>query len=963
MSIPLDVTVERLHDPRALWTPRPRYSWTVPREPGSRPPAQLAHSVQVREAGTGRVLWDAGRVASGEQVLLAHAGEDLASNCEYDVQVRTWYDDGSERTGRSRIGTSLLHPEDWNASSWVEPVQEPVTPDGAERFHQMFSWRPQSAPEERLHPPLRVRQVFEVPSGVVRARLYATAQGVYAAWVNGERAGDEELAPGSDSYTSHLSFQGYDVTAALRPGTNVVALEVADGWFAGRVGMFGLSREYGERLRVRWQLHLTTADGTTTVVGSSAAARSGTGPIRYSDLAIGEFHDDRYETPGWDRPGFDDSAWEPVRECTVGTPLVPFVGEPVRRVAELPAVEVLTTPSGDRVVDFGQVIAGRVRLRTPGGGARVVLEHTEVLDARGEFFFNLFGPNKDQTDVHVAGPGGPRWWEPRHTFHGFRYVRVSGLDEVRAEDFVAVVLSSDLPQRADFASSDPRLDRLFQNVVWSQRSNFLSIPTDCPQRERLGWTGDAQVFAPTAATLAGVGNFFARWMANVRADQRPDGAVPNIVPWPPALEYLFGEPAPSYSDDIMVLTTSAAWGDAVVLVPWAVHGRDGDVGILRENFEAMRRWVGFQTEQCRILPERLRGTELTAAQRERQDLLWNGVAAFGDWLAPSTLTVEGPTAMMEAPRRTGEAVSAIYHGYVSGILADVARLLGEDEVADACTARALAVREAVAAEYLDERGRFSSDLQGVAVLALHAGVVPERLRQVVADRLAASVRANGNHLDTGFVAVPFLLDVLADHGHLDVARDVLFQDTYPSWLYEVAAGATTIWESWDAVRPDGTVQATSYNHYAYGCVADWMVRRLGGIAPAAPGYRVLRVEPDVLCGLDHVRVHVDTPYGRAESGWRVSQGALRLELTVPAGCTAELVLPPELTGVQVRGADLLAPGAWTGLAAGSYVVTASLAAGTPQPVGKCPGDRRPLCTSEAEEVLEEVAKSLCRAVT
>lgn len=895
----LAVTVERMPRPIALHTARPRFTWV----PDAAHERQLAYQIEVRDTA-GAVCWSTGWVESEESSLVEYDGAPLLSDTDYRVHVRARYPDGVSKWAESGFGTSLLDAEDW-VHPWIEPAQPDVTEDGAHRFQEMFTYVLDSPPEARLHPPRRIRQRITLPPGVRRARLYATAQGVYTAWINGRRVGDEELAPGNDSYRSHISFQGYDVTDLLSAGENMVALEVADGWFAGRVGMLGASAEFGHRLRVRWQLSFEDDRGEKSTVGSGEDAVTSDGPIRYADLAIGEMHDARLDQPGWTEVDFDDRDWDRVEAVEVGASLVPFLGEPVRRLEELPAQAVITTPSGDTIVDFGQVIAGRVRLRVRGApGDTVVLEHTETLDAAGEFFDNIHGPNKDQRDVYVIGSTEVEEWEPRYTFHGFRYARVRGLTSVRVEDFTAVVLGSALPDTASLVTSDARLNRLFENVRWSQRGNFLSIPTDCPQRERLGWTGDAQLFAPTAATLMMVGNFFDRWLANVRADQRPDGAVPNIVPWPPVFDYFFDEPPPTYDDDIMVLSTSAAWGDAVVTVPWAMYQHYGDRRVLRENYAAMRRWHEFQAVQAaELLPPRLRGIPLTDAQLERQRLLWNGTPNFGDWLVPSTLASDDPRLMMEAPRQTGELVGAMYHGHVTALLASIAEILGEARAAESYRARAAAIRRAFAAEYITAEGRLPTDLQGVAALALQLGFIPDIHRAAIADRLADAVRAGGDHLDAGFVSIPISLDALSEHGNLDVARKVLHQDTYPSWLYEVDHGATTIWETWGAIRPDGTVEHSSLNHYAYGCVADWMVRRLGGIAASSPAYRTVRFAPDIGGEVSRVDAHVDTPYGRVVCAWAREDAEAEITLDLPTGVTGSLALP---AGWSVRAEGTVA---------------------------------------------------------
>jgi alpha-L-rhamnosidase len=543
----------------------------------------------------------------------------------------------------------------------------------------------------------------------------------------------------------------------------------------------------------------------------------------------------------------------------------------------------------------------RFRVRGP-RGAVVRLEHSEVLDEHGNFLMNIVGPNKDQTDVYVlAGAEDGETWAPTFTFHGFRYARLTGFpDDLRADDVTAVVTSSDLPVIGDFECSDERLNRLHRNVLWSQRGNFLSIPTDCPQRERYGWTGDIQVFAPTAATNMAVAPFLSRWLANVRADQLEDGRITNISPDPPSLRFIAQGPPPSYDDEIMLLASSAGWGDAIAIVPHVLYEHFDDVRVLEENYASMLAWAEYQIRSAESgLPPRLVGVDLDDERRERQRYLWNNEPNFGDWLAPSTLT--GPDGdQINAPRRTGEVVGSLYHGHLLDLMSRIAAVLGRTTDAERFATRAAAVRRAFAAEYIDADGRIPGDLQGPYVLALAFGFVPEELEPLAAANLVELIHRADDHLDTGFLSVPHLLDVLWEAGHRDLARTILFRDTAPSWLYEVEQGATTVWEGWEAIRPDGTVTELSFNHYAFGCVDDWMYRRLAGLQLVEPGYRRSRIEPDFDCGLAWVSAHVDTPNGRLASSWRrLADGRVELRIEVPPNTTTSVALPPSAADLRL----------------------------------------------------------------
>ncbi len=489
-------------------------------------------------------------------------------------------------------------------------------------------------------------------------------------------------------------------------------------------------------------------------------------------------------------PGFDDRGWTPVAE--VGRDhevLRPFTGEPIRRVLELPAVSVDASSDG-AIVDFGQVLVGRVRLRlrdtTP--GQRIVIEHTETLAADGSWFANIVGINKEQTDVFVAAgataAGADQHvdeWEPEFTFHGFRYARISGLTApVAAEDVVAVVIASDLEQIGSFAASDARLDRLHQNVVWSQRGNFLSVPTDCPQRERAGWTGDIQAFVGAASNNAQVVPFLSRWLDNLRADQLPDGRIPIFSPRSP-----FDAEAAATAQGIGSIVAAAGWSDAIATVPWALYERFGDRRVLEENYDALLRWIEYQrVTAASELPPSLAEADLPQERRRAQALLYNTGLHFGDWLTPSTM--EGKPvheAIMVAPQLTGELVAPMFQAQTLTLGARIAAVLGREADAAAFARRAAEVREAFAAEYVDGGGDLPVRLQGVYVLALAFDMVPPALRARTAARLAELVHDRGDRLDTGFLSTPYLLDVLCDHGHPEVARTLLWQSELPSWLY------------------------------------------------------------------------------------------------------------------------------------------------------------------------------------
>ncbi|MEU1972152.1 family 78 glycoside hydrolase catalytic domain [Microbacterium sp. NPDC019599] len=774
----------------------------------------------------------------------------------------------------------------WTAA-WVEPAQEPTDIERWTLLDWIRGARPDTPPEERLRPLQLLRQSFDVERGLVRATLHASARGAYSGWANGARIGDEVLAPGFDSYLHRLSFQTYDVTDALVAGANVLAFALADGWWAGRIGITGSSAQFGDRTAMIWQLELEYSGGRAATVVSGDGAVSRPGPWTYADLFIGERYDRRAEPAGWTDAPFDDADWTPVLERGHDTStLVRFTGEPIRRVLELDPDSLRETDEG-LLVDFGQVIVGRVRiaLAATSAGQEITIEHTEVLAADGSWFQNVTGMNKEQTDVFVA-TGGDDEWEPEFTFHGFRYARVRGLrDRAQLTGIRAVVIASDLAQTGSFACSDPRLTKLHENVVWSQRGNFISIPTDCPQRERVGWTGDIQVFAAAATNNADVRAFLTRWLENLRADQLPDGGIPITSPRSP-----FDIEAAASATGLGAIVTSAGWSDAIAFVPWTLWERYGDRAALEDNYPSILRWIDYQrTAAAAELPAALAGVDLGSERRARQALLWNTGDHFGDWLTPSTLEGGPPhEAILRAPRLTSELIAPMFQAQTLTIAAHIAGVLGRAEASDLAS-RAAAVRAAFAAEYVDADGELPVRLQGVYVLALAFDMVPAGIRDKTAARLAELVRERGDRLDTGFLSVPYLLDVLWDTGYRDLARQVLHQTEQPSWLYEVDHGATTIWESWDAVAPDGTPRPVSFNHYAFGCVDDWLYRRVAGLQPTSPGWRTVTIEPDLDSGIEWVQAHVGTPFGRLAVAWTRAGDGISVSATVPEGVRATLV--------------------------------------------------------------------------
>ena len=756
---------------------------------------------------------------------------------------------------------------------WIEPRQESALREPRQERAFGGPQEPDGENLKRLRPAQYVRRGFTLRARPLRATAFATAHGLYRLFVNGQRPDQRVLSPEVTPFDKLLTYQAYDVTALLRAGENAVGAILTDGWHIGRVGLTGDSCQYADRLAFLFQLDVTYPDGTGERIASDAAFRGSAGPIDYSDIYIGERYDARKEMPGWSEPGFDDALWTPVTETDFPEALKRQTLSPVLKHERLEGRR-LTTPKGELVFDFGQVIAGvaRVRLKGPRGAA-VKLEHSEVLDREGNFIRNIGGRNKQQTDEYVCAGTGEETYEPIGSYHGFRYMKVSG--EAEALGAEAFAIRTDNRETASCDCSDPRLNRLFSNILWSLRGNTVSIPTDCPQRERSGFTGDMQIFLRAACWLMDMRAFAASWLETVRLEQTDRGEIPVIAPNFPALEAMqLSRPSGA--------NTSCGWGDAIAIVPWGLYQFYGDEAFLRDNYQAMKRWVAFVTRWAET------GESYPAPDAPirlgHQRYLWNTGFSFGDWLVPSRSTgMSNPFATAEETK--GPIGTCYYAGSVE-LLAKTARILGDEEEADRCLALLERIRAAYRAEYSLGGGLLRSELQGIYVTALAFDMLPEAERPLAAEKLAALIRANGHRLDTGFLSVSHLMDVLCDNGQRETAYRLLYQTECPSWLYEVEKGATTMWESWSAVLPDGTPTTASYNHYAFGCVADWMMRTLAGIRSEAPGFARVRIDPDFDCGLSRVSAAYDSVRGPIRVAWERAGNRATVRASVPAGVAA-----------------------------------------------------------------------------
>jgi len=698
----------------------------------------------------------------------------------------------------------------------------------------------------------QLRKEFRAGRDVVRARLYVTALGVYDVRLNGSMVSRDRFAPGWTDYTKRVQYQTYDVTRLLRAGDNAIGVRLSTGWYAGRVAIYGPNL-YGDLPGVLGQLEITYRNGSTQTVVTDTSWRGTRGPIRSSDMLDGEDYDAREETPGWSRPGYDDSGWERAVEKTgVTAELVAQADPPVRVTQELPTRRMTQPRPGTYVFDLGQNMVGTARVRVRGAepGQRLTIRYGEEVNPDGTLYTANLRSAK-ATDHYTASGADIETVDPVFTFHGFRYVEVTGYPgQPGPDDVVGQVIGTDTPVTGSLRTSSPMLNQLQSNIVWSQRGNFLSVPTDCPQRdERMGWTGDINVFARTAAFNMDVSTFLGdKWLRDLRDAQRADGAFTDVAPYVP-----------------VVGGGNAGWGDAGVTVPYIIWQTYGDTEVIEENYDAMAAWIDY--------------LEANSDGYIRPD------AGYGDWLNLDDNT----------PR---DLIGTAYFAHVTRLLSQMAAAIGRTADAQEYAALADAVTDAFVARYVGADGRLPGDAQAGYVIALSFGLIPDDLVDEAADHLVANLERHDWHLATGFLGTPDLLPVLTATGHTDVAYRLVNQRSYPSWGYEIDKGATTIWERWNSIMPDGSfgdVGMNSFNHYAYGAVGNWMYRTIAGIQPdpASPGYAHFRVAPQPGGGLTSARASYESAYGTITSAWSLRHGDLTLEVTVPVNTTATIEIPAD----------------------------------------------------------------------
>jgi alpha-L-rhamnosidase len=810
-----------LAHPLALSPRAPSFSWKI--EATAQDTSQSAREIRLSKDGADKPLWDSGWITGNDQIGVTYGGPALDHGSAYAWQVRVRDNHGNESAWSTpaRFETDLDIPAQWSAN-WIGSV-DPAA--GSAIF----------------------RKRFQLTKAPVRARLYVTALGVYRMFLNGERTDGDVLAPGWTDYNQRIPYQAYDVTAQLHAGDNTIGAMLAPGWYAGHIASFG-PQKYGKAPAMSAQLRVEFADGSETWIRSDGSWVTQGGPFREADIIMGETYDARALAADWSRDDASASGWKPARtlpELDARTRLLhPQDDAPVRVTAEREARVLDRQPTaGARIFDLGQNMVGVVTLRMKmHAGQQVQLRYGEMLNPDGSLYTANLRSAK-ATDRYIAATDGEQSYTPTFTYHGFRYVEVTGLDTpADALAVTGLVQGSDLPWTGTLSTSNAMLNQLQSNITWGERGNFFSIPTDTPARdERLGWAGDINVFAPTASYNQNTYTFLSKWLRDLRDAQTPEGDYTGVAPNPVGIE------------------SGAGWSDAGITVAYTLWHTYGDRRIVDDGYDSMKRFM--------TLIESRAGSELTRVH-----------GPWADWLH-----LDDPT----PPDLLGTA----YRAYDARLMSEMAAATGHGDDAAHYTTLAKRVTEAFARRYLHADGTLGSGSQTGYAMAIGMGLVPP---QSVAKAFVRSIEARNHHLSTGFLGTPWLLPALSAIGRDDLAYRLLLNHDYPSWGYEVQAGATTMWERWNSLKPDGSfgdVVMNSFNHYAYGAVGDWMYRHIAGIAPIEPGYRRFAIAPVPGGGLTHGGGSLDTAYGRITTAWTVNGDRFHLDLTVPPGSRADVTLP------------------------------------------------------------------------
>ena len=836
------LVTEYHNNPIGIDIEKPRLSWQLISDEENI--LQTAYEIRAADSEKNlskksKQVWNTAKVISDKSVNVIYEGTELKTMQRVYWQVRVWdnNDKVSDWSEPAFWDMGIMETASWSAS-WITLPNEKEY-DGSSRPAQYY------------------RNEVAATKKVESARIYATSLGIYELYLNGKKVGDELFTPGWTSYNKRLQYQTYDVTTMLQKN-NAIGAVIGDGWYRGNIGFRGQHSYYGDKLALLLQLKIDYTDGTSETIVSDNNWKVSNGPILESDIYNGELYDARLEMDGWKSMGFDDSNWKIVAE--VNHPkdiLVAPQGVPVKAIEEIAAIELIITPNNETVLDIGQNMVGWIRLKVKGNkGDTIRTKFAEVLDKEGNFYTANLRAAK-ATNTYILKSDGEEVYEPHFTFHGFRYVMIEGLSEApNLDDVTGIVIHSEMKPTGTFSCSNPLINQLQHNIQWGQKGNFLDVPTDCPQRdERLGWTGDAQAFSMTAAYNFDVSAFYTKWMKDFVADQLPDGKVQHVIP-----------------DVLNGAGGATGWADAVAIIPWTVYRIYGDKRILEENYSAITKWVKYMET------------------RAGDDYLWIGDNHFGDWLAYASTRSDYTGATTEK-----DLIATAYYYYTTSLTAEIAEVIGNIADSEKYKKQAEKIKLAFIDEFVTPNGRLVSHTQTAYALALSFGILPDNLVEKAAGYLANDV-SKFKHLTTGFLGTPLLCKTLSAIGRDDLAFMLLNRTKYPSWLYPVTQGATTIWERWDGQKPDGSFQnvgMNSFNHYAYGAIGEWLYNYVAGISIDIenPGYKHIILSPHTGSGMNNVAATFKSMYGEIKSAWEIEEDKFIYTVEIPANTTATVTLP------------------------------------------------------------------------
>jgi alpha-L-rhamnosidase len=875
------LTTDYLSNPIGIDNPAPKLSWIIQSDQAN----TMQESYEIRAALTPEdlskrknLVWDTKQELSSQSVHIKYDGEALKSYLRVYWQVRVVDNHGTKSK--------------WSEPAFFEMGRLPDTHWGADWISP--AW--EEDPEQSMPSPY-LRKEFKLTKDIKSARLYVSSHGLYQVEINGKRIGDQEFTPGWTTYKHRIQYQVYDVSGNLKQQGNAMGIVLGDGWFRGNLP--GKRNFYGTDLAAIAELKVEYTDGSKETILTNDTWKASTGPIIASDIYNGEQYDATKELVGWSSPGYDDSGWSFVKKGDFPKDhLVAAEGPLVRIVNELEPISIEKREEG-WLIDLGQNMVGWVQIKATGvKGDEIVVRHAEVLDKDGNMYYDNLRA-ADATGTYILKGGVEETFEPHFTFMGFRFVMIHGYPgELTADKIRGMVIHSDMEPSGTFECSEPLINQLQHNIVWGLKGNFLDVPTDCPQRdERLGWTGDAQAFAPTACFNMNAASFYTKWLKDLALDQGEDGQIAQVIP------------------NVLDGGGSTGWADAGVIIPWVLYLDYGDVSVLENQYESMKSWIGYMK------------------QHAGEDLIWQeNDWHWGDWLAFDDSKSDYMGAFT-----TKDLIATAYYSYSTHLVAKTAAILGKDEDARNFTQLSEDIKVAFNKEFVTPNGRLVAHTQTAYTLALAFDMLDAEIAEKSADHLARDVE-QFRHITTGFLGTPLISLTLTDIGRIDLAYSLLMRKSYPSWLYPVTMGATTIWERWDGQKPDSTFQdegMNSFNHYAYGAIGKWMYQVVAGIGidENHPGYKHIIIHPRPGGGLTSAKATHQSLYGEIASGWELEGEKLTMKVEIPANTSASIHIPGDPSAIEINdsgladfGMDYKEMNGETVLSAGSgsYVIVTSL---------------------------------------